>query len=68
MKESPGRLFLALYAVFSVYFAGVMIRLLLILCPALCILAGIGLSETLHNFTRHIKNISEWWTYTEQED
>lgn len=40
-------LFLALYAVAAFYFSGVMVRLMLVLAPAACCLAGIGLSEAL---------------------
>jgi dolichyl-diphosphooligosaccharide--protein glycosyltransferase len=37
--------FLVLYIVTSVYFSGVMVRLMLVLAPAACILSGIALSE-----------------------
>ena len=40
-----------------------MVRLLLVLAPAVCVLSAIGLSETLHNFTRHIKYFKEWSAY-----
>jgi dolichyl-diphosphooligosaccharide--protein glycosyltransferase len=48
--------FLILYGVVSVYFSGAMVRLMLVLAPAACILAGIGLSEGLHVFTRSLKH------------
>ncbi|CAG9326737.1 STT3A_3 [Blepharisma stoltei] len=63
MEHNNGKLFIALYGVLSVYFASVMVRLLLVLAPALCILAGIGLSETIHRFARHIIHFREWWDY-----
>lgn len=63
MEHNNGKLFIALYGVLSVYFASVMVRLLLVLAPALCILAGIGLSETIHRFARHILHFKEWWNY-----
>lgn len=44
---TAGKLFVALYLVASVYFASLMVRLLLILCPSLCILSGIGVGELL---------------------
>lgn len=55
---------MVLFTVLSVYFAGVMVRLLLILCPALCVMAGIGISDTIELFSKHIMNIKEWWDYT----
>ena len=36
------RVFIILYAVSAVYFAGVMVRLMLTLTPCVCILAAIG--------------------------
>lgn len=38
-------MFLLLYGVTAVYFSGVMVRLMLVLAPAACCLAGLGLSE-----------------------
>lgn len=40
-------LFLLLYGVTAVYFSGVMVRLMLVLAPAACCLAGLALSELL---------------------
>ncbi|CAD6333178.1 unnamed protein product [Miscanthus lutarioriparius] len=37
--------FMVLYLVTAVYFSGVMVRLMLVLAPAACILSGIALSE-----------------------
>ncbi|GJS92933.1 dolichyl-diphosphooligosaccharide--protein glycosyltransferase subunit STT3A [Tanacetum coccineum] len=37
--------FVILYLVMSVYFSGVMVRLMLVLAPAACIMSGIALSE-----------------------
>ncbi|KAJ9167869.1 hypothetical protein P3X46_019459 [Hevea brasiliensis] len=47
--------FVVLYIVTSVYFSGVMVRLMLVLAPAACIMSGIALSEAFHVFTRSIK-------------
>ncbi|XP_048442421.1 dolichyl-diphosphooligosaccharide--protein glycosyltransferase subunit STT3A [Pyrus x bretschneideri] len=47
--------FVILYIVTSVYFSGVMVRLMLVLAPAACILSGIALSEAFDIFTRSIK-------------
>lgn len=63
IENSPGKLFVAGYGVLAVYFACVMVRLLLVLAPAVCILSAIGISETLHRFTRHISSFREWSIY-----
>lgn len=47
--------FLVLYIVTSVYFSGVMVRLMLVLAPAACILSGIALSEAFTVLTRSVK-------------
>ncbi|KAK7245440.1 hypothetical protein RIF29_40286 [Crotalaria pallida] len=47
--------FVVLYIVMSVYFSGVMVRLMLVLAPAACILSGIALSQAFDVFTRSIK-------------
>ena len=39
-----------LYALSAVYFAGVMVRLMLTLTPVVCVLATIAISKTLHQF------------------
>ncbi|KAH8023511.1 hypothetical protein HPB51_014760 [Rhipicephalus microplus] len=41
------RVFIVLYAVTSVYFAGVMVRLMLTLTPVVCVLSAIAFSSTL---------------------
>jgi dolichyl-diphosphooligosaccharide--protein glycosyltransferase len=40
-------LFLVLYGVTAVYFSGVMVRLMLVLAPAVCCLSGLALSEII---------------------
>ncbi|KAG8636217.1 dolichyl-diphosphooligosaccharide--protein glycosyltransferase subunit STT3A [Manihot esculenta] len=47
--------FVVLYIVTSVYFSGVMVRLMLVLAPAACVMSGIALSEAFSVFTRSIK-------------
>ncbi|KDD76460.1 STT3 subunit of oligosaccharyl transferase [Helicosporidium sp. ATCC 50920] len=44
---SEASLFLVMYAVTAVYFSGVMVRLMLVLAPAACCLAGLAASELL---------------------
>jgi dolichyl-diphosphooligosaccharide--protein glycosyltransferase len=59
-EHSPAKLFLAVYALLSVYFASVMVRLLLVLAPAVSILAAVGISESLYRFTRHVRWFWTW--------
>ncbi|KAG0567434.1 hypothetical protein KC19_7G134800 [Ceratodon purpureus] len=47
--------FIILYLVTSVYFSGVMVRLMLVLAPAACIVGGIALSAAFETLTRSIK-------------
>ncbi|KAG9148864.1 hypothetical protein Leryth_020827 [Lithospermum erythrorhizon] len=47
--------FVILYIVTSVYFSGVMVRLMLVFAPAACILSGIALSGAFDVFTQSIK-------------
>ncbi|CAD6995427.1 unnamed protein product [Ceratitis capitata] len=46
------RIFVVLYAISAVYFAGVMVRLMLTLTPVVCILAGIAFSTLLEVFLK----------------
>lgn len=39
----------------SIYFAGVMVRLMLVLAPVMCILSGIGISAIFLTFMRNIE-------------
>jgi len=48
-------IFLILYGMLSVYFAGVMVRLMLVLAPAACMLSAVGISKTLKTFMRALK-------------
>jgi len=47
-------IFIILYGVTSMYFAAVMVRLMLVLAPIMCILGGIGVN---HILTTYLKNI-----------
>ena len=55
-KFTYGKLFIALYGVLSIYFSCVMIRLMLTMAPACCVLAGIGISEVIRRLTGSIRN------------
>ncbi|OZC10244.1 oligosaccharyl transferase STT3 subunit [Onchocerca flexuosa] len=51
-------IFIILYALTSIYFAGVMVRLMLVLAPVMCILGGIALSSTLSTFMKNLDSSS----------
>ncbi|KAL3889860.1 hypothetical protein ACJMK2_002184 [Sinanodonta woodiana] len=53
-KLTDANIFIIMYGVTSIYFAGVMVRLMLVLAPVMCILSGIGVSGTL---TSYMKNL-----------
>jgi len=52
---TDGALFLALYGVASVYFSGVMVRLMLVLAPAACCLSGVAASALLGAFASALR-------------
>jgi len=54
-KPTDGKLFLGIYGILSVYFAGVMVRLLLVLAPAAACLAGVGVSYMMYYFTGSLR-------------
>lgn len=54
-RLTDGNIFLICYAITSVYFAGVMVRLMLVLAPIACVMAAIGISSTLETYMRFIK-------------
>ena len=47
-------IFIILYGVTSVYFAGVMVRLMLVLAPVMCIMGGIAVSASLTTYIRYL--------------
>ena len=52
---SDANIFIIVYGVTSIYFAGVMVRLMLVLAPVMCILSGIGISTVLNTYMRNIE-------------
>lgn len=50
-----GKLFVGIYGVLATYFSCVMIRLMLVLAPAACVLAGIGVSEIMLKLSKSIR-------------
>lgn len=57
-KLTDANIFLILYAVTSVYFSGVMVRLILVLAPISCVLAAIGMSSTISTYMKIIRGRS----------
>jgi len=47
-------IFIILYGVTSVYFAGVMVRLMLVLAPVMCIMGGIAVSASLTTYLKYL--------------
>lgn len=61
-KLSDANIFLVLYGVTSIYFAGVMVRLMLVLAPVMCILSGIAVSAMLVTYMKQVdatKNVDK---------
>jgi dolichyl-diphosphooligosaccharide---protein glycosyltransferase len=52
---TDANLFLVVYGVFSAYFSGVMVRLMLVLAPAAAMLSAIGVSASLRLYMRSLK-------------
>jgi len=53
-KLTDANIFIIMYGITSIYFAGVMVRLMLVLAPVACILSGISVSTIL---TTYMKNL-----------
>lgn len=53
-KLTDANIFIIMYGVTSIYFAGVMVRLMLVLAPVMCILSGITVSSILNTFMRNL--------------
>ncbi|XP_011269958.1 hypothetical protein CAOG_08388, partial [Capsaspora owczarzaki ATCC 30864] len=51
---TDANIFIILYGVTSIYFAGVMVRLMLVLAPVACVLGAIAISTTLQAFIKNI--------------
>ncbi|KAE8747289.1 hypothetical protein FOCC_FOCC005933 [Frankliniella occidentalis] len=61
-KLTDANIFIILYGVTSIYFAGVMVRLMLVLAPVMCILSGIAVSAMLTIYMRQVdpsKNVDK---------
>ena len=51
---SNAKIFLVLYGVFSLYFAGVMVRLMLVLAPAACLVAAVALEQIISTYVAQL--------------
>ena len=60
------RVFIILYAVSSVYFAGVMVRLMLTLTPCVCVLAAIAFSKLFELYLKEEDAPSSTGTITKE--
>ena len=49
-EYDDAKIFAIIYAVFSAYFAGVMVRLMLTLTPIVCMLSAVAFSETFNKY------------------
>lgn len=58
-KLSEENIFIIMYGMTSIYFAGVMVRLMLVLAPVMCILSGIGISTVLLTYMKNIEMNTE---------
>merc|ERR1712223_1888641 len=54
-KLTDHNIFIILYGVFAVYFAGVMVRLMLVLAPVMCIVSGITVSSSLSTYMKYLE-------------
>lgn len=58
-KLTDANIFIIIYGVTSIYFAGVMVRLMLVLAPVMCILSGIAVSATLATYFKNIDVVTQ---------
>ena len=55
-KTGNAKLFMALYAMLALYFASVMVRLMLVAAPACCVMSGIGLSHVIRQIMKGFRS------------
>ncbi|KYR02575.1 oligosaccharyl transferase [Tieghemostelium lacteum] len=53
---SDSNIFLILYGITSIYFSGVMVRLMLVLAPVACVLSAVAVSSTLQTYIKKLKS------------
>ncbi|KAL3533505.1 hypothetical protein ACH5RR_007026 [Cinchona calisaya] len=54
-RISDATIFIIVYGLTSMYFAGVMVRLILVTTPAVCLISAIAVSVTIMNLTQLIR-------------
>lgn len=59
VRLTDANIFIILYGITSIYFAGVMVRLMLVLAPVMCILAGIGVSAMLTTYAKQMDPVPQ---------
>lgn len=58
-RLSDATIFIVMYGLTSMYFAGVMVRLILVATPAVCLISAIAISATIKNLTSLIRTKSK---------
>uniref|UniRef100_A0A453DFK1 dolichyl-diphosphooligosaccharide--protein glycotransferase n=1 Tax=Aegilops tauschii subsp. strangulata TaxID=200361 RepID=A0A453DFK1_AEGTS len=58
-RLSDATIFIVMYGLTSMYFAGVMVRLILVAAPAVCLISAIAVSATIKNLTTLIRSKSK---------
>ncbi|QHO42629.1 Dolichyl-diphosphooligosaccharide--protein glycosyltransferase subunit STT3B [Arachis hypogaea] len=58
-RLSDATIFIVMYGLTSMYFAGVMVRLILVATPAVCLISAIAVSATVKNLTRLVRSQSQ---------
>lgn len=66
-KLSDQNIFVIIYGVTSIYFAGVMVRLMLVVTPVACILGGIGIHGVLTTFMKNLEDDKESQTKSKKD-
>jgi dolichyl-diphosphooligosaccharide--protein glycosyltransferase len=54
-RLSDATIFIVMYGLTSMYFAGVMVRLILVATPAVCLISAIAVSATVKNLSRVVR-------------
>lgn len=58
-RLSDATIFIVMYGLTSMYFAGVMVRLILVATPAVCLISAIAISATVKNLTTLVRTKSK---------
>ncbi|KAJ6359281.1 hypothetical protein OIU76_000915 [Salix suchowensis] len=58
-RLSDATIFIVMYGLTSMYFAGVMVRLILVATPAVCLISAIAVSATIKNLTMLLRTKSK---------